>query len=282
MGCVKLHILDQHYKGTELRVSYSKKELTLNNSVINARRYLFTGYERDNESGLDYAGARYYNSTLGIFHSVDRFAEKFPWQTPYCISSNNPINAIDVNGDSTAVLNLGGFIGHTAMLVQNDEGKWQYYSFNGITVYDKTQGIMGGKDYHDVGEKTFNSVEEFMNSPYNAKGSNDQVAKDEVNNYGFKEAYVLPTTPEQDKTIRETFTNIANTESYDLTDNQCAQVVQRSLNKAGVLTANTTTKRTVDKNGVIHRTTTFNRPFLPSSTFSSVRKNNPNGRYVKR
>lgn len=31
----------------------------------------FTGYERDSESGLDYAFARYYNSGLGLFVSVD-------------------------------------------------------------------------------------------------------------------------------------------------------------------------------------------------------------------
>ena len=245
--------------------------------------YKFSGYYLDNESSLNYMGARYNNPALNVDISPEPKWQKFPSITPYAVNLNNPIMSIDVNGDSTAVLNQGGNpIGHTAMLVQNDDGKWQYYSFNGTTVYKGTKGIIGGKGYHDVGEQTFNSVEEFMHSSYNATGSKDQVAKNEVNNYGFKEAYVLPTTPEQDKTIRETFTNIANTESYDMTDNQCAQVVQRSLNKAGVPTANTETKRTVDKNGVIHRTTTITRPFMPSSTFRSIRKNNPNGRYVNR
>ncbi|GHT42223.1 hypothetical protein FACS189437_10030 [Bacteroidia bacterium] len=39
MGCVKLHILDEQYKSTELRVSYFNKELTLNNSAENPRRW---------------------------------------------------------------------------------------------------------------------------------------------------------------------------------------------------------------------------------------------------
>ncbi|GHT00771.1 hypothetical protein FACS189421_13170 [Bacteroidia bacterium] len=39
MGCVKLHILDEQYKNTELRVSYFNKELTLNNSAENPRRW---------------------------------------------------------------------------------------------------------------------------------------------------------------------------------------------------------------------------------------------------
>lgn len=38
MGCVKLHILDQQYKNTELKVSCVKKELTLKNSAVNGRK----------------------------------------------------------------------------------------------------------------------------------------------------------------------------------------------------------------------------------------------------
>jgi hypothetical protein len=38
MGCVKLHILDEQYKQTELKVSYSNKELTSNFCTENPRR----------------------------------------------------------------------------------------------------------------------------------------------------------------------------------------------------------------------------------------------------
>ncbi len=38
MGCVKLHILDQQYKYTELKVSYINKKLTLKNSATNQRK----------------------------------------------------------------------------------------------------------------------------------------------------------------------------------------------------------------------------------------------------
>jgi len=38
MGCVKLHILDEQYKQTELRISYSKKKLTPIFFVENARK----------------------------------------------------------------------------------------------------------------------------------------------------------------------------------------------------------------------------------------------------
>jgi RHS repeat-associated protein len=245
--------------------------------------YLFNAKELDEETGLYYFGNRYYSPEDGTFRSVDRFAEKFPWQSPYCMASNNPVNFIDVNGDSTAVLNLGGAIGHTAMLVQNDEGKWQYYSMNGDWVYRNTDGVAGGKPYHDVGEKTFNSPQEFLGSSYNAEGNKEQIMKNEVNNYGFKEAYILPTTSEQDKAIKEAFVNIANNENYSLgiksSANQCAIVTQRSLNAAGI---NTTEQVFHFYDGMTSTGFWTNEtPYMPNKAFRAIIRNNPNGTYLK-
>lgn len=44
MGCVKLHILDQQYKYTELKVSCVNKKLTLNNSAVKERREILVRY----------------------------------------------------------------------------------------------------------------------------------------------------------------------------------------------------------------------------------------------
>ncbi|GHT00793.1 hypothetical protein FACS189421_13220 [Bacteroidia bacterium] len=44
MGCIKLHILDEQYKSTELKISYFNKELTENNSVENPRRWTLVKY----------------------------------------------------------------------------------------------------------------------------------------------------------------------------------------------------------------------------------------------
>jgi hypothetical protein len=44
MGCVKLHILDEQYKRTELRISYFNRELTANNSAENPRRCTLIRY----------------------------------------------------------------------------------------------------------------------------------------------------------------------------------------------------------------------------------------------
>ena len=48
MGCVKLHILDEQYKRTELQVSYFNKELTSNFCAENARKVLLYAYCANN------------------------------------------------------------------------------------------------------------------------------------------------------------------------------------------------------------------------------------------
>ena len=62
--------------------------------------YKFNGKELDEETGLYYYGARYLNPVASIFLNTDRFMEKYPSLSPYSYCAGNPINAIDVNGDS--------------------------------------------------------------------------------------------------------------------------------------------------------------------------------------
>lgn len=60
--------------------------------------YQFTGYEKDQETGLHYAEARYYDSWLSIFNSTDPMWYKYPHLSPYTYCSNNPIMRIDPTG----------------------------------------------------------------------------------------------------------------------------------------------------------------------------------------
>jgi len=64
--------------------------------------YKFTAYEFDDEGGLQlyYAGARMYDPVIGRFMSIDRFYDMYPSMSPYQYAANNPINFIDINGDS--------------------------------------------------------------------------------------------------------------------------------------------------------------------------------------
>lgn len=59
-----------------------------------AKRYRYTGKERDEESGLYYHGARYYASWLGRWMSCD----PVPYENLYSYAALNPITRTDPNG----------------------------------------------------------------------------------------------------------------------------------------------------------------------------------------
>ncbi len=66
----------------------------------------FTGKERDQESGLDYFGARYYGSALGRFTSVDPDPDNMDVTNPqsfnrYAYVWNNPLANTDPDGADT-------------------------------------------------------------------------------------------------------------------------------------------------------------------------------------
>lgn len=63
----------------------------------------FSGKELDENTNQYYFGARYLDPALGRFFVPDRYADKYPSMTPYQYAANNPINFIDVNGDSVWV-----------------------------------------------------------------------------------------------------------------------------------------------------------------------------------
>jgi RHS repeat-associated protein len=77
-------------------------------------RQKFGSYERDNETELDYAMARYYNSTMGRFNSVDPVA-----LTPkrlidpqllnlFVYTRNNPLKFVDPDGEDIHVVDKDG------------------------------------------------------------------------------------------------------------------------------------------------------------------------------
>lgn len=60
--------------------------------------YLFNAKEFDEETGMYYYGARYYNPQISIWMSVDPLSEYVPSHTPYRYCFNNPIKYIDLYG----------------------------------------------------------------------------------------------------------------------------------------------------------------------------------------
>ena len=79
--------------------------------VSDNTRQRFTGYEKDQESGLDYAGARYYSNQHGRFTSVDPIKMKRdrvidPQRINlYAYVRNNPFKFVDKTGEDLILAN---------------------------------------------------------------------------------------------------------------------------------------------------------------------------------
>lgn len=72
--------------------------------------YLFNAKEFDEETGMYYYGARYYEPKLSLWISVDPSAEEKPWLTIYCYTRNNPIILVDPDGRDEWEINSKGDI----------------------------------------------------------------------------------------------------------------------------------------------------------------------------
>jgi RHS repeat-associated protein len=102
--------------------------------------YKFTGKERDDESGNDYFGARYYSSNMGRWMSPDWDAK--PTAVPYADFAdpqslnlygyvmNNPLSKADKDGHDPSTLTYDGST-HTLTLYSNsgqELGSWHAYN----------------------------------------------------------------------------------------------------------------------------------------------------------
>jgi RHS repeat-associated protein len=105
-------------------------------------KFLYNGKELQTDLDLDWYdyGRRMYDPALGRFHVVDRFAEKYYPVSPYQYAANNPINVIDVNGDSLWIS-----FGDNRVLYQdgqllNSDGS--QYSGKGVRINKKGEQII--------------------------------------------------------------------------------------------------------------------------------------------
>lgn len=79
-------------------------------STMNEYRFGFNGMEKDDEAkgaGNSYDfGARIYDSRLGRFYSLDPLMNMQPFISPYSFAWNQPIWAIDANGELRIILTI--------------------------------------------------------------------------------------------------------------------------------------------------------------------------------
>ena len=108
--------------------------------------YIYTDKELQQLFGIDWSDSfARFQTASGVFTSPDPLAEKYYPLSPYAYCAGDPVNLVDHKGDSLAILNAGGFIGHLAMLIQHADGQWGYYSYNGDIIYVSTGGKRGAK-----------------------------------------------------------------------------------------------------------------------------------------
>jgi RHS repeat-associated protein len=87
-----------------------------------AKRYRYTGKERDEENGLYYHGARYYAPWLGRWCSCDPHLQKYLFWSSYVYGICNPLNTLDSNGKDVAVIFRGGVTGGGKPIPEENAG----------------------------------------------------------------------------------------------------------------------------------------------------------------
>ncbi|MBE7516920.1 MAG: RHS repeat protein [Chloracidobacterium sp.] len=123
-------------------------------------RKQFTGYERDAETDLDFAQARYSNSNQGRFSSPDPLLASAKIANPqslnrYSYVLNNPLKFVDPNGLKPVYIykDLNGSV--TRFIYLDDSSKeYKNYIKNGYALYKpKTNETFIGEDGHIHGFK---------------------------------------------------------------------------------------------------------------------------------
>ena len=84
-------------------IGFGERNSTQGYEMPDNTRQRFTGYEKDEETKLDFAQARYYGNGLGRFTSVDSSLESISLVSPqswnrYAYVLNNPLNRVDPSG----------------------------------------------------------------------------------------------------------------------------------------------------------------------------------------
>ena len=229
----------------------------------NAMPWKFGGKEFDQMHGLDLYDfhARPYDARLGQFTMIDPCAEDYYHVSPYVYCLDNPLNAIDIHGDSVVVLiapNGANGAGHMAILIQNPDLKWELWSKNGTADNFGMFGREGekGSDKHNnrgtdknENHKEYSTIEEFFNDT-----SDNPLNKDGIPEY--TEGYLIPTSKEQDIKAK-VGAEYEVSKDYNVLSSNCAQTVQSALKNAGLKAGN----------GIIPRT----------AVYPSIVRSNPGG-----
>lgn len=171
--------------------------------------------------------------------------------------------------------NTLGHEGHMAILVQNESGKWELWSKNGEgkSSSENKSASSNDKPY----SHTYDNVQQFLDD-YKGNSNGHNGSSEPY----YTEAYMIPTTSEQDKTIQEKMTTFMS--SYHLLSDKCADAVKKSLNAAGIKTEkdymegfNPIVKALIMSSHKFQRARHFNEDVIPATMYKNIKDANPGG-----
>ena len=104
-------------------------------------KFGFTGKEEDEESEYDYFGARYYDARLGRWNATDPLLNKYPSETPYSYTLNNPLLLTDPTG--LWIANFNSETNSISVTAEEGDNLQSLYSQLGVSAHDfaKTYNI---------------------------------------------------------------------------------------------------------------------------------------------
>ena len=117
-----------------MTISAHKNEGVNHTKNVQVSPFVSTGKEKDVETGYGYFGARYMDHELMTsFISVDRYADKYPFVSPYAYCTWNPTKFIDPSGDTIVLRGDAQLIQYAIMDMQRrTENLKLYVDKNGV------------------------------------------------------------------------------------------------------------------------------------------------------
>jgi len=221
--------------------------------------FLFNAKELDEETGLYYYGARYYEPRASMWLSTDPLQEKYPGISTYAYCNNNPVNAIDIDGRdgifitfpdykiSTPIGKIGN-LGHAGvLLIDNKTGVTKYYEYGR---YDKPQkGIVKTFSVSNVkigtdGKPTQESLNKVLAQISKEKGQGGKIEGAYVKSNKFKEMndYAKSKMAENSDPKRK---------EYSLTNNNCGTFAADVLKQDSKVKDNAPTTIIARPNGMV-------------------------------
>lgn len=185
-------------------------------------RYKYTGKERDEETGNDYFGARYYAAYTSMWLSPDPLMDKYPGISPYAYCNWNPMKYVDPDGKDAIYITFPQYkangIPHTGhagvLLINNQNGLTKYYEYGR---YDKEKlGITRNLKIPDVklkdGKPTPESLNKVLRSISKQAGHNGNIegAYVKSDNFTKMDSYAKDKIQENNDPQRKPYNIITN------------------------------------------------------------------------